>query len=987
MPVAFVSYAREDIGFVKALIEALLDADQEIAWDEEGRAIRPAVPFWPELEAAIRRSGKFIFIISPNSVASRMCLKELNFARSLNKQVIPVVRRDVPGSSIPEGLKSPNWIHFENDAAFSTDLAELIDAIESDPHVAAEHARLQDREAGWRSSGRNHSQLLRGRDLKAAEWFLANAPAKGSTSPTRGQREYVAASRRGRQVRRGIGAAVLAVVVGLATFGLVQLNTAGQASGQATANRIANEADQVRATDPSLAAQLNVAANAANPTPTSETRLLATSTEPLSSKLAGPAGNDDSMVYSPDGNVLAVGSSDGKVWLYGMTDPSHPVPLGSLATGRDVDAMTFSPDGTILAASSGDAVWRWRFASPAQPARPVFVAPLLTGPTQPTGAVAFSRDGHTLIASDSGDQIWRWSIIDPAHPVRLGTPLSGSKAGILSLAISPVADILATTDGDAVWLWSLADPSRPARIGKPLTGPGAAVDSLAFSRDGRYLAVGTGDQKVWRWNVANPASPVRLGVPLTGPSGLVATVAFSPDGTRLAASSYGSQVWLWNLADPDNPVPFGSPLTGPETAIDSMAFSPDGRYVATGAAYGTIRLWNLPANVLTGPGGTINTVSFGPSGRTMAASDTKGTVWLWDLAVPQRSGRVLAVGTGSIDSALSPDGRTLAATTSLSAAGSEVLLWDVADPARPILLGPLIFPHAATEVVAFSPDGKTLAVGGATDQDSKLVGQVWLFNVSDPAHPVQVGPALPGPTFAAVSVAFSPVGGLLAECGGDSTIWLWNIADPAHPVRYSLSMKVSASSVVSVAFSPDSRLLAASSGTGVGLWSLADPRHPTAVRTLGGPTTEVTSVTFSHGGTILAAASQDGKAWLWSVADPANPASLGQPLTGPAAGFGPLAFSPDGKTLAAGGTGGIVQLWTLDVDAAVARICATAGNNLTAPLWSQDLPGLPYTPPCTHPPPAGRSPRPCSVVYDPRGCQISELSICFPRNPNINPAG
>jgi WD40 repeat protein len=948
MPVAFVSYAREDLRFVQSLITALSDARQDIAWDEEGRAIRPAAPFWPEVEADIRRSGKFIFIISPDSVDSRMCRRELKFAGSLNKQVIPVVRRDVPGPSIPAELESANWVHFENDAAFNTGLADLIDAIQTDLDVAAEHARLLNREAGWRSSGRSRGQLLRGRDLKASEGFLRNAPSEGSTSPTPEQRVYVAASRRGRYVRRGIGAAVLAVVVGLGTFGLVQLNTAGQVGGQATANRIANEADQVQATNPSLAAQLNVAANAANPTPTGETRLLATSTEPLSSRLTGPPGNDDSMAYSPDGKVLAVGSSDGRVWLYSTTDPSRPASLGSLVTGHDVDGMAFSPDGTILAASSGDAVWRWRFASPARPARPAFVAPLLTGPSRPTAAVAFSRDGRTLIASDSGNQIWRWNIADPAQPIRLGTPLSGSGVGILSLVISPVAAVLATTDGDTVRLWSLADPSRPAQIGKPLTGPAAAVASLAFSPDGRYLAAGTDDQKVWLWNVANPASPVRLSAPLTGPSGLVSTVVFSPDGTRLAASSHGSQVWLWNLADPGNPVPFGSPLTGPETAIDSVTFSPDGRYVATGAAYGTIRLWNLPASVLTGPDGTISTVSFGPSGRTMAASDTKGTVWLWDLAMPQRPSRVLAAGTGSIDSALSPDGQTLAATASLGAAGSEVLLWNVADPARPIRLGPLTFPHAATEVVAFSPDGKTLAVGGAADQGNRLAGQVWLFNVSDPAHPVSVGPVLPGPTFAVVSVAFSQVGGLLAESGGDSTIWLWNVANPAHPVRYS-QPKASVSSVVSVAFSPDGRLLGASSGTGVGLWSLADPRHPAVVGTLGGPTTEVTSVAFGHGGRILAAASQDGKAWLWSVADQASPAPLGQPLTGPATAVGPLAFSPDGKTLAAGGTDGILQLWTLDVDAAAARICATAGNNLTATLWSQDLPGLPYTPPCAHP--------------------------------------
>lgn len=144
MPVAFVSYAREDLRFVTTLIEALSDAGQDITWDEEGRAIRPAAPFWAELEASIRHSDKFIFIISPDSVGSTMCRKELNFARSLNKQVIPAVRRDVTEPAIPEGLESANWVHFESDVAFSAGLTELIDAIESNLDVAAEHARLLD---------------------------------------------------------------------------------------------------------------------------------------------------------------------------------------------------------------------------------------------------------------------------------------------------------------------------------------------------------------------------------------------------------------------------------------------------------------------------------------------------------------------------------------------------------------------------------------------------------------------------------------------------------------------------------------------------------------------------------------------------------------------------------------------------------------------------------------------------------------------------
>jgi hypothetical protein len=152
--VAFLSYAREDLPFVRALTGALRP-DREIAWDQDrDKTIRPAAPWWKEIEAAIRRSGKFILVISPESLASDICGRELRYALSLGKQVLPVaLRPPAPEWKPPDDrddlarVFELQWIFFDDDTAFQASVSELIWALDNDLATSTYYIWLVDRAA------------------------------------------------------------------------------------------------------------------------------------------------------------------------------------------------------------------------------------------------------------------------------------------------------------------------------------------------------------------------------------------------------------------------------------------------------------------------------------------------------------------------------------------------------------------------------------------------------------------------------------------------------------------------------------------------------------------------------------------------------------------------------------------------------------------------------------------------------------------------
>jgi WD40 repeat protein len=103
-------------------------------------------------------------------------------------------------------------------------------------------------------------------------------------------------------------------------FAVYQRNTAQEQRDTAILGQIILQADRLRGADVSLAAQLDLTGYRMRPTPDLYTTLITTENAVLSTPLTGHTSSVHSVVFSPDGHILATGSADHTV-RYGGRKP------------------------------------------------------------------------------------------------------------------------------------------------------------------------------------------------------------------------------------------------------------------------------------------------------------------------------------------------------------------------------------------------------------------------------------------------------------------------------------------------------------------------------------------------------------------------------------------------------------------------------------------------------------------------------------------
>jgi WD40 repeat protein len=379
-----------------------------------------------------------------------------------------------------------------------------------------------------------------------------------------------------------------------------------------------------------------------------------------------------------------------------------------------------------------------------------------------------------------------------------------------------------------------------------------------------------------------PGAFARLGAARFRHGAGVFTVTFAPRGKAVFSLGTDGSLRCWDLATGKDVTPAG--LRRAPLAAFAVGRSADRRPLLATAEKHAVHIRDAATGKalrqLPTGGQAPYALAFTPDGRLLAAPWSASSVRLWDTRTG-KAVRDLACGGYATSLQFSPDGRRLAV-----ASGRQAEVRAVATGERVCR-----FPALGSLVrwVAFAPGGKLLSAG--LEQPAVFLGDVATGKYT---RGFVEGPAT------VTSLALAPDGKTLAAGYNDGLIRLWNVT--TGKVRHRFGEP--SVEVVALAFSPDGKTLAAGQGVAVRLWEVltGEERSPAP-----GHLEPVRVLAVSPDGKQAATGALDGRVVLWDLKTGKELRRLRDPD-----GCGRwLAFSADGKSLISGARLPKVRFWDL----------------------------------------------------------------------------
>ena len=191
----FISYASEH-SELRDRVKNTLSRHAITTW-VHNKDIRSGQDFAKAIDEGIEQADNLVFLISNHALQSAYCLKELEYALSLNKRIIPVLIEKDINVEQPPALASLQYIdllNVEDERVFQSKIQALVGQLQDNRRYYQQHKILLTQALKWERQERNHSILLRGYNLQNAQAWLKIGKKKGKHGPVRLHEEFIEVS-------------------------------------------------------------------------------------------------------------------------------------------------------------------------------------------------------------------------------------------------------------------------------------------------------------------------------------------------------------------------------------------------------------------------------------------------------------------------------------------------------------------------------------------------------------------------------------------------------------------------------------------------------------------------------------------------------------------------------------------------------------------------------------------------------------------------